>query len=207
MRSFLTTTILALAIVATIPRVANAEVRRCVAPDGQVLFTDRKCGEVGAEERPRIVEPSGTGIASRRWTCARTVQDLVFEMTTAIESGDANRLAGVYHWPGISATAAHAIWQRLDAIANRPLVDIVPVLPSAAGSVLARAEAEPATGDFANGAGAHSPPQPDPQLYPQTAVRRTPVALRLEQTQRNAATPARTVLDLTRHFGCWWVRF
>jgi hypothetical protein len=38
-------------------------------------------------------------------------------------------------------------------------------------------------------------------------VRRNPVALRVEQTVGNSATPARTVFGLTHYFGCWWVRF
>src|SRR5688572_4083888 len=112
------------------PQAARAEVRRCVTSSGQTIFTDRKCEEVDAVERlPRTANPFG-GALHRAGGCARTLQDLVFEMTTAIDGRDANRLATVYHWPGTSAGTGYQIWTRLDAIVNRPLVDIVPVIPA-----------------------------------------------------------------------------
>lgn len=174
---------------------ATAEVRRCVAAGGQAIFTDRKCEEVGATAAlPRDAMPNA-GTYSAKPACARRLEDLVYEIGAAIDAGDANRLAGVYHWTGMSGVAGYQVWQRLDAIASRPLVDIVPVLPRAA-----QESAAPVTG---NDAGV---PPADPELYPQTAVRRTPVALRVEQTLRNSATPSRTVFGLVRNFGCWWVR-
>jgi hypothetical protein len=57
-----------------------------------------------------------------------SLQDLVFTMTNAIDTRSANRLAGIYHWPGTSADSGYRIWTRLEAIAQRPLVDIVPVM-------------------------------------------------------------------------------
>src|SRR5690606_16640057 len=61
--------------------------------------------------------------------CSRRLQDLVFELTAAIDTRDVNRLAGIYHWPGTSSRGAYAIMGRLDAIVNRPLVDITPLQP------------------------------------------------------------------------------
>lgn len=179
----------ALAMAGTHP--ARADVRRCVTASGQTIFTDRKCGEVEAvEATPRSAEPAGARV-ERAGGCARSLQDLVFEMTSAIDARDANRLAGIYHWPGTSADAGYRIWMQLDAIANRPLVDIVPVMSPGR-----------AAADSAESAGATPA---DVELYPQTTVRRNPVALRLEQTLRNSATPSRTVFGLTHYFGCWWV--
>ncbi|MEO7258556.1 MAG: hypothetical protein ABIW35_03270 [Luteimonas sp.] len=158
----------------------QAEVRRCAAPDGTTVFTDRRCQDVGAVARvPRDARSAGARLY--RSTCSRNLQDLVYELTTAIDSRDVNRLAGVYHWAGMSSSTGYAVMGRLDAIVQRPLVDIVPISPaSAAGE----------DGDY----------------YPQTAVRRAPVALRIEQTLANGSTPSRTVLGLRRYFGCWWVQ-
>lgn len=180
-----------LCVVAIWPQPAQAQVRRCVTPSGQTIFTDRKCEEVGAEERLPRVQAPGAARLQRAGGCARTLQDLVFELTSAIDARDANRLAGVYHWPGTSADAGYRIWTQLDAIANRPLVDIVPVMPSPqpAPSV----PLPTIDGEYAS-------------MYPQTTVRRNPVALRVEQTIGDSATPSRTVLGLTHYFGCWWVR-
>jgi hypothetical protein len=196
------------------PAPVSAEVRRCETASGAVIFTDRKCTDVNATERV----PHAGAAAARvyRGGCARNLQDLVFEITTAIDAQDANRLAGVYHWPGMSGTTAYQVWSRLDAIARRPLVDIVPVMPSTpsppAPALPAVTGAGTTTADAAHDGltptqvYAAPAPAPDPQLYPQTSVRRTPVALRVEQTLGTSATPSRTVFGLVRHFGCWWVR-
>jgi hypothetical protein len=198
--------VLACALAALWPQAARAEVRRCVTASGQTTFTDRKCSEVDAVERlPRDETPVGAQL-HRAGGCARTLQDLVFAMTSAIDARDANRLASIYHWPGTSADAGYRIWTRLDAIANRPLVDIVPVMPSSGPSSEPAVDTHgEATSNDAGGT-AQSPPV-DAELYPQTAIRRNPVALRIEQTLDHSATPARTVFGLTHYFGCWWVRF
>jgi hypothetical protein len=191
-------------LIALWPRPAQAEVRRCVTASGQAIFTDRRCDEVDAVERlPREQAQSGAQL-HRAGGCARSMQDLVFTMTSAIDARDANRLAGIYHWPGTSADNGYRIWTRLEAIAKRPLVDIVPVMAGSRPPPEAAATADATTSYDA--ADASSAPV-DPDLYPQTSVRRNPVALRVEQTVGNSATPARTVFGLTHYFGCWWVRF
>lgn len=159
--------------------VAHAQVRRCAGPDGTSIYTDRKCADIGAIER--LPRTTGAGAARLyRTSCSRNLQDLVYELTTAIDSRDVNRLAGVYHWVGMSSRTGYAVMRQLDAIAKRPLVDIIPVAPASADGV---------DGDY----------------YPQAVVRRAPVGLRLEQTLGNGSTPSRTVLGLRRHLGCWWV--
>lgn len=162
---------------------AHAEVRHCVTPEGRDVYTDRRCADIGAvERRPR--PGAGTTVAMRlyRGGCARTVQDLVFEMTTAIDSGDVNRLAALYHWPGMSASGATATMQRLEAIVQRPLVDVATVVPP-------------------------GPDGEDGSYYPHTATTgQAPVGVRLQQVLDNGATPSQTVFGLRRHLGCWWVR-
>lgn len=150
-------------------------------PDGVSVYTDRRCEDIGAIERlPRDRIAAGFS-RPYRGGCARTLQDLVFEMTSAIDSKDVNRLASVVHWVGVSTRNGYSLMGRLDAIVKRPLVDIASVTPRAPGD-------------------------PDGDYYPQTTVRRTPVALRVEQTLGNGVTPSRTVFGLQRHVGCWWIR-
>ena len=111
------------------PGPVSAQVRRCTAADGSSIFTDRKCADINAAERlPRTAAGTAGGLRLYRRGCARNLQDLVYEMTTAIDAHDANRLAGVYHWVGISGSGATGIMTRLDAIVRRPLVDIMPVV-------------------------------------------------------------------------------
>ena len=175
------------ALLAGVPAtVARAEVHRCSTPDGGSVYTDKRCSDIGAIDRlPRA--QAGPAGASRlyRSSCSRTLRDLVYELTTAIDSRDVNRLAGVYDWSGMSTSSAYAVMDRLDAIAQRPLVDVTPVVPQVAE----------ADGNLVDG-----------EYYPQVALRRAPVGLRLEQTLGKSATPSRTVFGLRRHLDCWWVR-
>jgi len=191
------------------PLDASAQVRRCVLPDGRSVFTDRACTDIGAVERLPREAASGGAARAYRGGCARNLQDLVFEMTAAIDARDANRLANVYHWAGMSGSTAYAIWSRLDMVANRPLVDIAPVMPRSP-------EPEPIIVDGSDvdvgvntesAARAERAETVDGDLYPQTTVRRTPIGLKVEQTLGRSSTPSRTVFGLTRHFGCWWIRF
>lgn len=159
----------------------QAEVRRCTAPDGTTVFTDRRCEDVGAIARaPNVAIGSGIGARLYRNACSRNLQDLVYEVTSAIDSRDVNRFAGVYYWAGMSTGAGYALMTRLQAIVQRPLVDVTPIISGSAGT----------DGDY----------------YPQTTVRHVPVGLRLEQTLANGSTPSRTVLGLRKYLGCWWVQ-
>jgi hypothetical protein len=171
--------------------VATAQVKRCTTVDGHTLYTDRRCEDLGATERlPR----GDAGYANRlpyRGGCTRQLQDLIFEVTSAIDAGDTNRLAGVYHWPGLSSRSGYAVVGRLDSIANRPLVDIRALRP-------ALPAAEPGAAGVAIGA-------TDGDYYPQTTVRRAPTALRIEQTLSDGVTPSRTTFGLRKHMGCWWI--
>ena len=138
------------------------------------ISIDRAAG-LTPEQHPASGQP--TQLYRRR--CARNLLDLVYELTAALDSHDVNRVAGLYHWVGMSSSGAVSVMDRLDMIAQRPLVDIVPVYPASAQG----------EGDY----------------YPRATVRRAPIGLRLEQTLSNGSTPSRTMLGLRRYLGCWWV--
>jgi hypothetical protein len=177
----------AVALAGAIPATAaRAEVHRCTTPNGESVYTDKSCSAIGAIDR-RPQSAAGPAGASRlyRSSCSRTLQDLVYELTSAIDSRDVNRLAGVYDWNGMSTSSAYQVMDKLDAIAQRPLVDVVPVLP----------QVPDVDGTLVDG-----------EYYPQDAVRRAPVGLRLEQTLGKSAAPSRTILGLRKYMDCWWVR-
>lgn len=180
---------LALLVLAGASGTVAAQVRHCVTPDGQHVFTDRDCATVGGVEQAQA-RPVASAAPSRRAGCARNVDDLVFEMTGAFQARDANRLAGVYHWTGMGGSAAYDVMARLDDLVQRPLLDIVRVLPEESVAV---ALPEPTI------VAAFDAPPPRPAAL-------APVALRVEQTLANGVTPARTVFGLQRHFGCWWIK-
>lgn len=193
------------------PREGQAQIRRCVGPDGAAVFTDRRCEDIGSSDSlPRAPAGAAAAKGGYRGGCARSVQDLVFQMTSAIDAHDGNRLAGVYHWTGMSGSTGYSVLERLETIARRPLVDIVPIMPTAAAPPVAAppaqnpgwVEVDPAA-DVEPGSEL-APAAPEPEYVPQ--ARRLPVALRVEQTLANGSTPSHTVFGLIRHFGCWWIK-
>ena len=132
----------------------------------------------------------GGGSTLSRTGCSRTLSDLVYQITAAVDNRDVNRLAGVYQWAGVSNAAANRVMDQLEAIVNRPLVDISPVRPAPAPVL----DKEGLVIDVN-----------EDGYYPQTTARPRPTGLRLEQTLRNSSTPSRTVFGLRRDYNCFWI--
>jgi hypothetical protein len=185
-------TLCALSLFAEAVPAQQAGVRRCTMVDGTTLYTDKACADLGAVPRLPRTSDSGSRLNLYRGGCSRTLSDLVYQITSAINAEDVNRLAGVYEWSGASNASAHRTLNRLEAIVKRPLVDIIAIRPS-------------------------PPPVLDEQgrlvdynsdgYYPRTSVRQRPVGLRLEQTLANGSTPSRTVFGLRRNYNCFWITF
>ena len=183
----------AVAIAAALPPPADAQIRRCTTPDGGTLYTDRSCDSLGAvENRPRTDGSAGAAALRYRGGCSRRLQDLVFEVTAAIDAKDTNRLARSYHWVGMSARNGHAVIERLDAIAQRPLLNIAALRPAEA--VVATTGPAPLAADDGSAAMPATPPAP-----------RRPVALRIDQALADGVTPSSTTFGLRRYMDCWWI--
>lgn len=184
----------------------TSPLNRCVDADGDTVYTDRRCEEVGAQSRS-IRSPTGATLSTRRMACARTLRDLVHEISAAIDQRDANRLGAVYHWVGHDDASGAKVYDRLQAIVDRPLVDVAPLRASA--------PVAPPSTDVPLPTDAPVPPPEAPVAMPAEGqgtaampprpVRRAPYGLRLQQVSRNGSTPSRTDLRLQRHFDCWWI--
>lgn len=162
---------------ALVPR-AQAQIRQCEGPGGQAVFTDRKCDDIGARQAAPGATPADPRVL--RNGCARDVRELVREVSTAIDRGDVNRLASVYHWTGMSGRNGSAIMERLQQLVGRPLLHVTPVV--------------------------HRPPPRPWSVLDDGAPTRAaaPVALQLDQLQPDGAS-RRTTFDLREHFGCVWI--
>lgn len=187
---------------------AQSEIHRCTGPDGQTVFTDRRCEDLGASSRmpPPALRDGETGLY--RYGCPRRLSELVGLLRTAIETHDVNRLSSLYLWNDIGDPVANRILTQLEAIAERPLLDIAPMYPDTPVESYTPA---PAT----------APAMPPPDAPPLSeadaavaeaeampvAVRPRPWGLRLEQVLANGSTPSRTVLRLRRQYNCFWVSF
>ncbi|WP_372018525.1 hypothetical protein [Pseudoxanthomonas sp. 10H] len=225
---------LMLCVAAALPAPAASQVQRCMGPDGRAVYTDRRCDDVGAVER--LPGPSAAEAPRLfRGGCPRVLSQLVGEIGAAIQGRDVNRLAGIYDWRGVSDASASRLLDRLEAVVERPLVDIAPVyaespvlplppLPAPPPATTAATHDDPrARPEQAGGPSAWMPSwstgQPGEAQPPATAMplppdaapavlspsRPRPVALRIEQTLAGSATPARTVFGLRRGYGCFWI--
>ena len=202
MRSFLFLTAALCAAFLSFSAPAHAQkVQRCTTLSGEKVYSDKPCEDIGAIDRlPQITgDRAGTRASSSlyRGGCSRTLSDLVYQISSAVEARDVNRLASVYQWSGISNESANRILDRLEAVVNRPLVDIVPVRPEPAPEVPAPL-----------------PPLSEPNVaadqgtedsYPQPRRQQRPVGLRLEQTLANGSTPSQTYFGLRRSYNCFWI--
>lgn len=200
----------ALALPAPPAPAQTSPLNRCVDARGDTVYTDRRCDEIGAQARS-IRSPTGATLSTRRMACARTLRDLVHEISAAIDQRDANRLGAVYHWVGHDDASGVRIYDRLQAIVDRPLVDIAPLRASA--PVVTRPIEPPSPPDApvplpeAPATVAATTPTESQEAVapPPRAARPAPYGLRLQQTLRNGSTPSRTDLRLQRHFDCWWI--
>lgn len=112
-------------------------IRRCTGADGTTIFTDRSCEALGAAPAGEFI-PDGArggggaatmgingavgGFAIRG--CARSPDALLHGVRDALQAHDVNKLANYYHWTGTGASAAVALMDRLERIANRPLAGV-----------------------------------------------------------------------------------
>lgn len=184
--------LLALAALALMPGRAQAQVRRCTAADGALVYTDRKCEDIGAVERPAASAPIAGSIGHyRRPTCARNVADLAYSLGSALNSTDVNQVAGLYDWVGMSTSAGYQVMDRLQVIASRTLVDVQPIYAGGANEYgYDVVEFDPDTGAVV------AKPASKPRL----------VGLRVEQVLADGHTPSRVVFGLRQRLGCWWIR-
>ncbi|MGY3265428.1 hypothetical protein [Lysobacter sp. HA35] len=164
-------------ILCAFPLAGFAQVRHCVMPNGTEVYTDQRCDAIGAQERVATPNPAGSTpqLRSYRPACPRTLRDLAYEVTSSVEAHDVNRLASVYLWSGTGTREAYALMDRLQAVVDRPLVDLQPVWPDG---------------------------EPYPSSVPPT---HPPIALRLEQTSAKGSTPIRAVFGLRKYLDCWWI--
>ncbi len=210
--------LLALAVAALPHASAQAQIRRCTAADGSAVFTDRDCAALGAvESRPQPESPA----ASRRgWRggCARSLQALVFEVGAAIDARDGNRLARSYHWTGMGHRAGYSAIERLDAIAQRPLLNLTAVYPQPPVPMPIPADATPPSTETGatTGTATDSPSAPVPATAAAAsapvavarampAAPQRPIGLRLDQVLADGITPSTTTFGLRRHMECWWI--
>lgn len=182
-------------------RPVQAQVRRCVAANGNIVYTDRTCADIGATSALAPASPTGGGSGGSvlRSMCARNVRDLAYGLESAIQSGDANRIASLYDWTGMPTSAAERLMDYFDRIATRTFVDLVPVYSS--GDDTPAAIPMPGTA-----ATPGTVPDPNALPAPSSPPSRRVVGLRVEQVLTDGHTPSQASFGVVKRMGCWWIR-
>ena len=171
------------------------EVNRCIRDDGAPVYTDKSCAAIDARPGGDAVAP-GPFVAAYRNACIPSLRDFAYELSSAIEVRDVNRLAALYDWKGLSTREGYAAMDRLQGIVARPLLRLEAV----------HAPAPPPPVDAPMGDEAAAAAQaPAPSSYLPTSPQGPPIAIRLHQTLADGVTPSTTTLPLRRESGCWWV--
>lgn len=199
-------------ILAAMPARAQSDVHRCIGANGQAVFSDRRCEDLDATSRmpPPALRDGETGLY--RYGCPRRLSELVGLLRTAVETHDVNRLSSLYLWGEVSDATANRVLSQLEAIAERPLLDIAPMYPEEPSEPYVPVPVpDPAL--VVDTAPAYTPPDNSAAAAVTDATGNAPLSrprpwgLRLEQVLANGSTPSRTVLRLRRQYNCFWVTF
>ncbi len=183
-----------MALAGWLPCAAAAQINKCVSPGGEVTYTDRACEALGAT--PALMRNAGgAGMPASRIRCSRNLQQLATQLSFALQTGDPNRVAELYHWAGASTRGAYGAMDRLVAISARQLMDIQPLYrqPPPPAPML-DAQGLPLSVLEQSAMQAQAPRQPALQ----------PVGLRVQQINAQQQV-SRTVFGVRRHIGCWFI--
>lgn len=103
----------------------RSDINRCFGEDNVPIFTDRTCSALNASERETETKPEvpvATALPTPGHDCSRQVDALQSLIRVALESGDVNQLASLYHWIDVSAETADTLIPGFQAISSRRLL-------------------------------------------------------------------------------------
>lgn len=125
-------TILAVALLAWLPISGGAasasvksKIHRCIGKDDVKIFTDRACSALGARERvEEPVRPAVLNLSPPYYDCSRQIENFHAQVSAALDSGDVNKLSGLYHWMEDTPNSAHIRMDELQVISSRRLAGV-----------------------------------------------------------------------------------
>lgn len=104
---------------------AQDAISRCVDENGTRVFSDRSCSFLEMREYdalPDVILPKGT--PSRLTGCSRQVDTLETWVRAALDSGDVNHLAGLYHWADATSHTVDTVLPGLQELARLSLIEL-----------------------------------------------------------------------------------
>jgi hypothetical protein len=179
--------------------VPGTGIRRCAGPDGNTVFTDKRCEDLGAVDS---AAPTAGNASTRLFvrTCARTREALVDGLRDALGARDSNRVASYYHWTGMGNRAAYALMERLYGFSQKPLMDVQLVVSA---SRAPESSDVPPLGWYPLLPSTELPTAPPP---PPRAP--APDLVRVDQMRGDKDVASEvTYFHLQANAGCWWIRY
>lgn len=177
---------------------ASQDIRRCVRPDGTIIFTDKSCSDDDIEKQVNQVAATKTPNKKTYPTppsCNRTTSELLYSVRTAIDMRDANLLARHYHWAGMSSAQAENILNRLELVVTYSLMDIRLLYSGVSANTISPDEDAYAL---------DSSSEPLAETHKQEQA----YAIKIVQYHSTASSQQQsTVFKLQPYYGCYWIRF
>ncbi len=98
---------------------------RCVGDNEVPVFSDRTCSALGIDDhKPKTEAATTLESKSVRYDCSRRIETLQTRVRAALETGDINQLAGLYHWMDATTETADMLMSELQVISSRRLATI-----------------------------------------------------------------------------------
>lgn len=103
--------------------VSAQTINRCLDNSGIVIYTDKKCEDLNAvlQDLPKAAGNIGYGAVR---TCARTQDDLLWDLRSALETGDINRASGLFLWGGNDTSQANKRLDQLNQVSYQSLISV-----------------------------------------------------------------------------------
>ena len=181
-------------VLATGTAAAQSRPKHCVTDTGKEIRTDRPCAAFDGQEQ-RSDGNAQSSAADRRLSaarassyrpiCAKTIEDLSYTLSAALDARDVNRFSSVYHWVGVSNVRALAVLNKFEKMMTRPVVDIE-MTGGSSGGVSWSEDAEG-------------------YLLPVEHSPRPPSGLRVRQMKAGVNATESTKFRIVKHFGCYWL--
>lgn len=104
---------------------SHTAIYRCAGEDDVPIYSDRTCGALGISDRRKEADrPEILVLPSSQYDCSRRIDTLQDWVRVALESGDVNQLAGLYHWMDTTAESADMLMSELQVISGQRLAGI-----------------------------------------------------------------------------------
>ncbi len=163
-------------------------INRCRDKSDKIIYTDKKCEDIDAVSQAPPKASGNIGFSSVR-TCARTPEDLLWDLRGALEIGDINRAAGLFLWGGNDTAQANKRLDQLNQASYQSLISVDLLFP----------ETENTQVQFDDDGNIIEAPSRGPPV---------PYGIRVDFYRNKKQTDIGTFrFSLEKYLQCYWVRF